>query len=182
MASSLDHIEKTLAEAYRSEIDQKENIWRSLPFFAATLALELGAIYQSLGHLPPIGTGLWRASIAFIVIAALATSVALGFLAASILVAKFSYIASGRDLLEYATDLDDDERRAIEKGTEDPPDALVVLKGTLARQYAVTTHQNQRVNQRRTFCRSIAALAILVGVLSIVALAAVAIAAYIPTT
>ena len=44
MASSLDHIERTLADACREEIDQEENVWRSLPFFAATLALELGAI------------------------------------------------------------------------------------------------------------------------------------------
>ncbi|HEY8288257.1 MAG TPA: hypothetical protein VIG49_03240, partial [Acetobacteraceae bacterium] len=43
VASTLDHIEKTLADAYRKEIDQEENVWRSLPFFAATLALQLAA-------------------------------------------------------------------------------------------------------------------------------------------
>ena len=32
MASALDHIERTLAEAYRKEIDQEENVWRSSPF------------------------------------------------------------------------------------------------------------------------------------------------------
>jgi hypothetical protein len=48
MASTLDHIEKTLADAYRKEIDQEENVWRSLPFFAATLALQLAAMFQSL--------------------------------------------------------------------------------------------------------------------------------------
>jgi hypothetical protein len=62
MASSLDHIGQTLADAYRKEIDQEENVWRSLPFFAATLALELGAINQIAGHLPAMGTGAcaWR--------------------------------------------------------------------------------------------------------------------------
>jgi len=40
----LDHLEKTFADAYRKEIDQEENIWRSLPFFAATLALQLAVI------------------------------------------------------------------------------------------------------------------------------------------
>lgn len=59
MASTLDHIEKTLADAYRKEIDQEENIWRSLPFFAATLALELGAIYQIAGHLPGRNIAAW---------------------------------------------------------------------------------------------------------------------------
>jgi hypothetical protein len=28
----LDHLEKTFADAYRKEIDQEENVWRSLPF------------------------------------------------------------------------------------------------------------------------------------------------------
>lgn len=30
MASTLDPIEKTLADAYRKEIDQEENVWRSV--------------------------------------------------------------------------------------------------------------------------------------------------------
>jgi hypothetical protein len=35
----LDHLEKIFGDAYRKEVDQEENVWRSLPFFAATLAL-----------------------------------------------------------------------------------------------------------------------------------------------
>ncbi len=38
VTSALDHIEKTLAAAYRREIEQGENVWRSLPVFAATIA------------------------------------------------------------------------------------------------------------------------------------------------
>jgi hypothetical protein len=90
MASSLDHIEKTLADAYRREIDQEENIWRSLPFFGAALALEPGAIYQIVGHLPPAGTGAWRASLACITVAGLATLTAFSFLMASIFPSRFS--------------------------------------------------------------------------------------------
>jgi hypothetical protein len=43
---ALGHIEKFLADTYRKEIDQEENVWRSLPFFAATLALELAALFN----------------------------------------------------------------------------------------------------------------------------------------
>jgi hypothetical protein len=181
MASSLDHIEKTLADAYRKEIDQEENIWRSLPFFAVTLALELGAVYQIVGRLPPIGTGLWRASIVCILLAALATLIALGFLAGSIFLAKFSAIASGPDLLDYANSLDDDERWGIANGEANPVDALNALKKTLSQQYAATTYYNQQINHRRAFCRSVAGLAILGGVLSIFALVVVAITNYIQT-
>ncbi|HUN40190.1 MAG TPA: hypothetical protein VMU81_07870 [Acetobacteraceae bacterium] len=44
MASTLDHIEKTPADSYRREIEQEQNLWRSLPFFAATLVSELAAM------------------------------------------------------------------------------------------------------------------------------------------
>jgi hypothetical protein len=59
---ALGHIERTLAEAYRKEIDQEENVWRSLPFFAATLALELAALFQLSTRFPPLGTWAGLAS------------------------------------------------------------------------------------------------------------------------
>ena len=54
--SALAHIERTLADAYRKEIEQEENVWRSLPFFAATLALELAALFQVIDKVPEPGT------------------------------------------------------------------------------------------------------------------------------
>jgi hypothetical protein len=169
MASSLDHIERTLAEAYRKEIDQEENVWRSLPFFAATLALELGAIYQISGHLPPGGTIAWRVSIGCIAVAGVATLTALGFLAASIFPAKSRYIPAEPDFLDYAERLDAYERRRA-AGGDTLVDALAMLKKTLAREYAISTHHNREINQRRDLWRSIAGLATLIGVLSIIAL------------
>jgi hypothetical protein len=179
MASSLDHIEKTLAEAYRKEIDQEENIWRSLPFFAATLALELGAIYQIAGHLPPAGTGAWRGSIGFIFSAGAATLTAIGFLAAAIFPAKFGYISPEPELLDYSERLDQYERER--DATEETPaiDALAELKKTLAHECALAADYNRRINQRRAVWRSIAGVATLAGVLSIVALVATATAYYV---
>jgi hypothetical protein len=169
MASSLDHIENTLADAYRRELDQDENIWRSLPFFAATLALELGAIYQIAGHLPPAGTGAWRAAIVFFALAGAATLTALIFLAASIFPVKFGYIPSDPYLLDYSERLDEYERRRIVRG-DTRVDALAMLKSTLAHEYATPNHQNHQISQRRLLWRSIAGLATLIGVLSIIAL------------
>ncbi len=42
----LDHLEQTFADSYRKEIDQEENVWRSLPFFVATLALQPAGLAQ----------------------------------------------------------------------------------------------------------------------------------------
>ncbi len=49
---ALAYLERTLADSYRKEIDQEENVWRSLPFFAATLALQLAALFQIIDKLP----------------------------------------------------------------------------------------------------------------------------------
>ena len=62
MSSALDHIEKTLADGYRREIEQGENVWRSLPFFAATIAFQIAALSQVLLRLPPASSGAFVSS------------------------------------------------------------------------------------------------------------------------
>jgi hypothetical protein len=47
---ALAYIEKAFADAYRKEIDQEENVWRSLPFFAATLAVQPGQSGERQTH------------------------------------------------------------------------------------------------------------------------------------
>jgi hypothetical protein len=170
MASSLDHIEQTLADAYRKEIDQEENVWRSLPFFAATVALELAAVFQIAGHLPPVGAGAWWVSIGCVAVAGLATWTALRFLAASIYPAKFSYIAPGPDLLTYASQLAEAEAQSIASKDAVPIDALAQLKATLAHQYAEASYYNRRINRRRGLWRSIAGMATLLGVSTMIAM------------
>jgi hypothetical protein len=46
MPEILDHVEKTVADKYRKEIDQEENVWRTLPFFVAALSLEVAELTQ----------------------------------------------------------------------------------------------------------------------------------------
>src|SRR5580698_2724027 len=98
MASTLDHIEKTLADAYRKEIDQEENVWRSLPFFAATIAFQIAALSQVLLRLPEKAPGAWWDAIAATILASLLIFAAVVFLASSIAPAKFTYISNEPDL------------------------------------------------------------------------------------
>jgi hypothetical protein len=102
MASTLDHIEQTLGEAYRKEIDQEENVWRALPFFAATLAFQLVALSQLVLRLPDKGTGPWWDAIAAILLDSTLMSVAVSCLTISVAPAEFSYIADEPALLDYA--------------------------------------------------------------------------------
>ena len=178
---ALAHIEKTLADSYRKEIDQEENTWRSLPFFAATLALQLAALFQLLDRLPPLGTGLGWAALALLVISVACSVVALSILAASIYPAKFQYIAKDADLLDYALKLIRDEQDPANLAQAEPMNPLVTLKGTLAWQYSVATDHNRQINKRREKRRSIAGLATIAAVVSTLMLVAVTFAYYIPS-
>lgn len=180
MASTLDHIEKTLADAYLREIEQEENVWRSLPFFAATLALQLAAMFQVVDRLPHRGSGGWWDSLGWISIASVATLTALVFLAASIGMADFRYITPEADLLHYAEGLDSDERQMIAEGHESPIDALDAFKKALAREYASATTHNRRINRTSALCRSIAGLATLASVVATLALVATVAIHYFP--
>ena len=94
---ALSHIEKTFADAYRKEIDQEENIWRSLPFFAATLALQLAALFQVVPRLPPPETRTRLISGILLVLTGLFMFAALCLLAACIAPARFRYIPCSRE-------------------------------------------------------------------------------------
>ena len=150
-----------------------------LPFFAAVLALELGAVFQIAGHLPPARTGPWPVSICCIVAAGVSTLTALGFFAASIFPAKLAYIAIEPELLNYAVGLDEDELQGANRGDATAVNAVVALKRLLARQYADASYYNRGINRRRCLLRSIAGLATVVGLLSIIALVASTMAYYV---
>ncbi len=163
MASTIDHVEKTLADSYRKEIDQEENVWRSLPFFAATIAFQFTTLAQVVLRLPAHGSGAWWDAILAIALQSVCVAVALGFLAASIVPARFTYVSEEPALLDYARGLDQDAQDAIDVG-QPPIDPLVELKRTLADQYALATHHNRQINQTRAYRRSVAGLAILTSI------------------
>ena len=179
---ALAHIEKTLADSYRKEIDQEENIWRSLPFFAATLALQLAALFQLVERLPPYGTVLGAIALTLLATSIVCSVMALGFLAASIYPARFSYIAKETALLDYALELIKDEQDPANLTQAEPMNPLVILKASLARQYAVATDHNRQINKRREKRRSIAGLATIFAVFSTLMLVATTFAYYIPSS
>ena len=176
---ALAYVEHTLAQSYRHEIDQEENVWRSLPFFAATLALQLAALVQIIDKLPDPATPLGGLSLAALALAAAATLVSLCYLAASIYPQRFDYVARESDLLRYADALMAEERDPRNRAAEAPVSALVTLKTELARQYAQAAEHNRRINRRRERRRSVAGLAALVSVLMTVFLVGTTSAPYI---
>ena len=84
MPDTLDHLEKTLADSYRKEIDQEENVWRTLPFFVAALALEIAELTQIKDQLARLSSGPFIAVVALGGIAFLAAVIGVVFLLLSV--------------------------------------------------------------------------------------------------
>jgi hypothetical protein len=169
---ALTYIEKTLADSYRKEIDQEENVWRTLPFFVATLALQVNALVQVVHQFPDLTTNIGRTENGLLVLAAVSDLVTLGFLGISIWPKKFTYLARDTALLDYAEDLIEAEENAAKDGTDDKPiSALVTLKWEIAKQYAVGADHNRRINKLRERWRARAGLSILFAVLVTICLA-----------
>jgi len=163
---ALAYIEKTLADSYRKEIDQEENVWRSMPFFTATLALQVTALVQIFNKLPAPVTALGIFASGLLVCAALLDLIALGFLCLSIWPRRFNYVAREPDLLDYAQGLIRDEEEGEADDTQErPASALVTLKWALARQYAIGADHNRQINKQRERWRARAGLSIVFAVL-----------------
>jgi hypothetical protein len=180
----LDHLEKSFADSYRKEIDQEENVWRSLPFFAATLALQLTALAQLRDWvLSATGPLAWAAA-GLLGLAGGATLCALGFLAASIWPAEFRYLATEPEMLDYAARLREGAATQQPGATEQALQqaTLSALRAFLVQQYAASVANNRAINRRRGSRRTQAGVAILISVLSVLLLLAVATVATSPKT
>jgi hypothetical protein len=180
----LDHVEKTFGDNYRKEIDQEENIWRSLPFFAASLALQMATMVGLASYLPEVSEALWWFVSGLLGCVAAFNLATIAFLTLSIAPAEFRYLAPEPDLRSYALSLAAAEaaQRTVAgdgTGASPSPDGLTVLKNELARQYGLATHHNRLINQRRGTRRTYAGLCMLVSVLATVILVGVIVQAHI---
>lgn len=170
----LVYMEETLSEAYKKEIDQEENVWRSLPFFAATLALQVTALVKVVTKMPPTFSIIGYVASGLLIVTGVLDVSAIVFLCYSIWPRRFRYVAPEPELLKYARDLIADEEEGQEdEGQEKPVSALVTLKWEIARQYAEGAAHNRLINKGRELWRARAGLAILISVLMTVFLAAV---------
>jgi hypothetical protein len=165
MSDVLSHIEKALADGYRKEIDQAEHIWRSLPFFATTLALQFATVSQTLTHWPTHGTGPWLDSVGCTVLIVASSSVTILLLMWSILWLQqpTTYIAPEPEILDYATALNATQSQTVSGGQLASESPLDTLKGYLAVQYANATYANRLEYKRRAALRSYAAVALLIS-------------------
>ena len=168
----LEQLERTLADSYKREIEAEENVWRSLPFFAATFALQFAGLAQARDWLLAMQGTTALVAIVLLVLAGGSTALGLLFLAQSIAPAEFRYLSRETELLRYAGALREQERAAGREATEASAAALASFRATLVAQYAMAVDNNRAINRRRATRRTRAALAILCSVLLVTALVA----------
>jgi len=161
-----EYLEKIAAESYAREIDQEENVYRTLPFAAAVLAIIFAFMAAIRSDLP---TGLndrfsilvWTMLILFWVVIA----VALGFLWAAIAAEPLLYLSPPSELREYMTDLRDYYTRSGTPPNQIEPQVVEDMRALVIEQYAYGVTHNQRINARRLRARSRAFLSLIAALL-----------------
>ena len=171
----LDHLEQTFAESYRKEIDQEEDVWRSLPFLAATLALQLAGLAQVRDWVAAVDGPMLMAAEVSLCVAGVLAFAALVFLALSVWPADFRRVAAEPAFRAYAESVRAD---AIATATSDTEmyavtlSALMTIKAALIEQNALAVDNNRTMSTRRAKWRTRAGLATLKSVFAVLALVA----------
>jgi len=154
--SSAAHLEQVFSDAYQREIDQDESVWRSLPFFATSLALYAALLGYVASKLPPIslngfhlaGYGLIAASAAFL-------TLSFGRLWYSVHTRVYRQIPLETDTLTYVDGLRHYHSQLGLTGAALEDQVVEETRQLLVRQLADATSHNRLVNGGRLRSRSL---------------------------
>lgn len=150
-----EYLEKIVAASYAREIDQEENIFRTLPFAAAALAIIFTFIVFIKGDVPsrPIGIYsivIWILLFLFWIVIAFS----LVFLWLTVSAKSLQVLSPPNELYRYVTDL-----RNYYRASGSPVDQIEqrVVEDTrtlMIEQYTLGAAHNQRINVRRLRARA----------------------------
>jgi hypothetical protein len=98
----IDYLEEIFRDSYKLHIDHSENVWRTLPFFSATVAFEMTAVVNLTPKLLSAAGLLDLVSVILLMAFIASIGVMVFFLFLSIKRRDFSYIAPSEELRRYA--------------------------------------------------------------------------------
>lgn len=160
-----EYLEKLFAEAYERELEQEENVVRSLPFIAAIASVTLLVLREFGDGLPPPD-----GSLAALALHGLMVGIGLTFL----YVFVFLFIALRSRSYRYPIDEPEIRRTADElidfytneglPGAEADDAALRDLRRQMIEQFAAAATNNRRQNELRHAARSKAFNGLILGV------------------
>jgi hypothetical protein len=150
-----EYLEKIVADSYKRELDQEENVVRSLPFAAAALAVISTIIVIVRSYIPVWLIGLYSI-VVWVLLVAFGTSVALAlcFLYFAVAPKRLQYLSPSNELYSYVTDL---RNYYITIGTPSQQVEQQIIEDTrvlMIEQYTMGAAHNQRVNLERSRART----------------------------
>lgn len=150
-----EYLEKIVAKQYQREVDQEENVVRSLPFAAAALAVISTIMVVVRSYIPAGPSGpypivLW----VLLVLFAISIAAALYFLWRAMAAKRLQYLSPADELASYVTSLHD-YYIALGLSPEQIEESVVHdSRVTMIEQYTIGTMHNQKVNEERLGART----------------------------
>jgi len=169
MSKDAEYVEKYVFEGFKRQLEQEENIVRSLPFFVAALTL-LGTIVGASGWslVPFDGTCIpskvvWGLAAAVMVLIVLTI---LGLLVA-VLPFKYLYPTDEATFIAFAKEVRDKfVAAATDEDTDDIIESAIVetLREAAISRYQASAERNRKINARRQSGRSVALLSLVLAI------------------
>jgi protein-S-isoprenylcysteine O-methyltransferase Ste14 len=153
-----EYLEKLAAEGYRQQLADEENVPRSLPFFAASLAVLVAILGAIKDWIPAPSSSAYPLVIwALLGVLAFTILVIMYFLREAVRKRDFKYVMNEHKVAKYAEDL----RLFYEPDASLTAEAceaaiLADIQAELARQYRDAAVNNRALNFRRASARSTA--------------------------
>jgi hypothetical protein len=150
-----EYLERIVAESYKREIDQEENVARSLPFVAAALAVLATILSFARSYIPTYVTAVYPIAIYTLLIGfGIAVIFVIIFLFLAVRRRRFQYIATSAELYDYTRNL-----RNYYESLGRTPDEIEksITEDTrvfMIQQYATGATHNQAINIGRSGARS----------------------------
>ena len=169
-----EYLEKIVAASYAREIDQEENIFRTLPFAAAALAIIFTFMVFIKNDVPDRLTGVYGIVIwVMLALFWIVIAFALCFLWATVAAKPLQFLSPPNELYRYVTDLRDYYTAFRTPSDEIEQKVFEDTRTFMIEQYTLGAIHNQRINERRLRARTRAFQSLIVAL--IVALATVAV-------
>lgn len=150
-----EYLETLVAESYKRELDQEENVVRSLPFAAAALAVVSTIMVVIRGYVPSRAIGFYPAAVwIFLIAFGVSVALALCFLFLAVAAKRLQYLSPPNELYSYVIDL---RKYYIAMGSSPQQAEQQVAEDTrsfMIEQYTIGAAHNQRVNLERSRTRT----------------------------
>ena len=107
MSKADEYVEKVVTDSYKRELDQEENVVRSLPFFATSLGILATALGLARTAIGPFAlSGIQLAIYTTLALTAVSILLVLAFLVQAIRPRDFKNPMTEQDLISYRSDPD----------------------------------------------------------------------------